>query len=315
MRANKIWAAQVSALAMVLTLAGCGGGSGGGVSSTPTPVPTPSSTPANYTKIVDMSGDRTFQTTGVQFTQRNGFTDPSIQAPGNGVTLAYVQATDSYKLTAPDSTSVTVGPSNVGASEDSNSIQWNKSSVNSSNNGPVYDNVIITAPVVNGVALSYTVVGTWIHADVSAVTRIAVGGAPTIASDMPRSGTATYATTAGGKAYAALPSGTIFTAGTYLLTSSGANFSANFANNSITTSLNLSGTPQGGNGAVRSFGTFNGSGTIASSGPDFNGVLNGTGATGIFAGSFFGPGAREMAYAWYLQAADFSAAGWAAGIK
>ncbi|MEP6868534.1 MAG: hypothetical protein ABJA20_08455 [Novosphingobium sp.] len=96
----------LGSLALVLVLAGCGEG-GGGVASTPTP---PAA--ATYTKIVDMAGDRTFQTGGIQYQTGPGinFTQAQKLAFGSGITVAYTAASDSYRLTAPDSTTVTVTP-------------------------------------------------------------------------------------------------------------------------------------------------------------------------------------------------------------
>jgi hypothetical protein len=286
-----------SALVIGFALAGCEAS----LNSTPTPPPPPA-----YTKIADMTGDRTFETGGVQYaTSTTGISNATAQAFGSGVTIAYTQATDSYRLTAPDSSTVTFDPSNAVAPAAPNTQQWTKVS------GPVRDDLSLTVPTVDGVALSYTVVGAWQHADSStgqALTRLAVGGAPTLAADMPRTGTATYATETGGTA---LRFGTPYALGGH----SSATFSADFARNTVTTSLTLAGTPQPGGTAVTSFGTFNGTGTIASTGPGFTGTFNGGSAIGAFSGAFFGPRALEMAYSWYLNGGDFSAAGTAAGVK
>lgn len=291
----------IAALAMGLPLAGCGGGSGagGGVSSTPTP-------PASYTKIAEMSGDRTFQTAGTQYTVSNaGFTNGSTFAFGGGVTVAYSAGTDSYKLTAPDGSTVTFTPANVATPPFPNSQQWSKP------NGTGQDTLLLIVPTVNGVPLSYTIVGNWGHADTSTgptVFRLAVGGAPTLASDMPRTGSATYSAAAGGSAF---QSGALYS----LNGNTSATFSANFASSSVTTALTLGGTAQP-NGAVTQFGTFNGTGTISSSGPGFTGTLSGAnGVTGAFSGAFFGPQALEMGYDWFMSGGTFSAVGTTTGVK
>lgn len=304
MGANRFWAAQAAALAIAVVLGGCGGGSG--VASTPAPTPTP--TPASYTKIVDMSGDRTFQTAGVQYsTSTAGFNNGTTQSFGSGVTLAYTASTDSYKLTAPDGTSTTFTPSDVVAPSPSapNSQHWTRQ------NASAREDFYLTAPTVNGVALSYTIVGSWQRTTsvpgVSDV-RLAVGGVLTIASDMPRTGSASYAVAVGG---GAAQNGSFYT----LSGNSSGTFSADFASNAVTTSLTLAGTVLPNGTTVTPIGTFNGTGTIGSGGPGFTGTLSGGSTSGIFSGAFFGPQALEMAYDFQLSGGNLSAAGTMTGRK
>ncbi len=302
MRANRIWAAQASALGLAFALAGCGGGDGG-TASTPPPV-----TSGSYTKIADMSGDRTFQTVSLQYNASGtGFTNGATQAFGTGATVAYTEATDTYKLTAPDGSTASFGPADVTAPPPSipNSQQWSKVS------GTKRDQLILAVPTVNGVALSYTIFGSWMTADTAtnqATFHLALGGAPTNAGDMPRTGSANYSAATGG---AAIQGATSYS----LSGNSSATFSANFASNSVSTSLTLGGTSGGAAGPVTQLGTFNGTGTISASGPGFAGTLNGSGATGAFAGAFFGPRAVEMGYNWFVNGPSFSAVGTAVGVK
>lgn len=296
------WGAAVPAIVL---LSACGGGNGvGSVASTPAP-------PPSYTKIADMTGDRTFVTGGIQYNSipNVGFANAVTQAYGNGVSVAYSASTDSYKLTAPDGSTVTFDPSNAQPpTPGSTSQQWAKTS------GTTRDQFVLSVPSVAGVALSYTVIGSWSQIDLTtgrALVRLAVGGAPTLASDMPKTGTATYNTWVGGLVVAsgvAVP---------YSLTAnSTATFSANFATGGISTSLSLAGTPaSGGDMTVTSFGTFNGTGTIASGGPGFTGTLTGTSANGIFSGMFLGPQASEMGYDWALSGANITAVGSVFGKK
>lgn len=311
MIANGKRAAQVSALALALALSGCGGASGGGGGLASTPPPPPA---ASYTKIVDMSGDRTFQTAGVRFVQApsNGVTSPNTLALGNGVKVAYTAASDAYTLTGTDGSTVSFDPTNVVSTTTPNSLRWEKTA------GSVHDSFSLTVPSVDGVALSYTIIGTWSHSDTSSntplqtLTRLAVGGAPTLASDMPRAGTATYSTAVSGLA---LRPGL---APSILANNSSATFSADFANNAVTTSLTLAGTPTLNGTTVTTFGTFSGTGTISTTGPGFSGTLSSpdvADAKGAFAGAFFGPKALEMGYAWYINALNLSIFGNAAGIK
>jgi hypothetical protein len=291
-------------LALGLALAGCGdGGSGGVVSTGPGPT---------YTKVADLKGDHTFQTAGVQYdTGTAGFTNGSTQAFGSGVTVAYTASTDSYKLTAPDNSTVTFGPADAVAPTPStppNTQVWSKANAD----GTVDRLTLIVPTTAQGVPLSYTIVGTWGRTASFAgpgIYRIAIGGAPTLANDMPRTGSATYAVEAGGDA--------VQNGITYNLSgNSSATFSANFASNSVTTTLTLAGTPPLLAGsAVTQFGTFTGTGTISSSGPGFTGQLSGPAVNGAFSGAFFGPKALEMGYGWYLTGGTFSAAGAVTGVK
>jgi len=263
----------------------------------------------SYTKIADMSGDRTFQTVALQYNAGTiaGFTNATTQAFGTGPTVAYTEATDTYKLTAPDGTTASFGPADVTASSSGipNALQWSKVS------GTKRDQLILGVPTVDGVALSYTTFGSWITTDTAtnqSTIHLALGGAPTKAGDMPRTGSANYSAATGG---AAMQGTTSYS----LNGNSSATFSANFASNSVSTSLTLGGSAGTGVGPVTQLGTFNGTGTISTSGPGFAGTLNGSGATGAFAGAFFGPKAVEMGYHWFVNGPNFSAVGTAIGVK
>jgi hypothetical protein len=265
-----------------------------------------------------MSGNRTFQTAGVRVTTGPaGFSDAGIQALGSGVTVAYTASSDSYTLTAPDNTTATFAPSDVVPSAAPNAQVWMKPSVIPSEAPAVEQgSLTLAVPVVNGVPLSYTIFGSWAYRDAGQPrTWLAVGGVPTVASDMPRTGGATYSMAAGGAAFQ--PGAAPITLDGY----STATFSADFAGNSVTTALTLAGQPSTAGPistgpSVIAFGTFSGTGTIAGSGPGFTGTLSGAnGAAGSFSGAFFGPAAREVGYAWFLNGAGFSAVGGAAGVK
>ena len=293
--------ARVTGLPLLALVSACGGGGGGGLAGTPPPPA------ASYTKIVDMTGDRTFQTGGIQYNAGGGFSNASTQAFGSGVTVAYTAASDSYRLTAPDGSTVTFAPSDAQAPPAGTTSQvWVKTS------GTLREQLYLTVPTISGVPLSYTLLGSWGHIDNGVSTfRLAVGGAQTLASDMPKTGTATYSTATSGSAFTSGVTGSLVLAG-----NSTATFSANFGTGAISTSLTLAGTPSiGGGSTVTSLGTFNGTGTIASNGPGFTGTLSGTGATGIFSGAFFGPKALEMGYDWALSGANISAVGSTTGVK
>jgi hypothetical protein len=285
------------ALACALGLGGCGGGDGGGVIST---LP-----PTTYTKIVDMSGNRTFQTAGVQYSTTPGLISGGVaQNFGSGVTVAYTASSDSYQLTAPDGSTSTFGPADLSSAQSSaNTAVYVKSS------GASQDRFVLTMPTSAAIPMSYTVIGTWSRGDpTGSINRVAIGGSPTLAGDMPKTGTATYTIGVGGGANSA---GAAYT----LAGSSTGTFSANFASGTVQATLNLAGTPTIGAGAAQSFGAFSGSGTISSSGTGFSGTLSGTAASGLYSGLFLGPQAVELGFAYYLNGATFSAAGAVIGAK
>jgi hypothetical protein len=299
---EKAWA-PFGALACALLLGACGGGgSGTAMVSTPPPV--------TYTKLADLTGNQTFQTAGVQYntSQTPGFANATTQAFGSGVTVSYTETTDSYRLTAPDGSTVTFDPSNAAPPLPTapNSQVWIKTS------GTQRDQLAIFAPVLNGVPLSYTLLGSWIRMDTAtgqSTVRLAVGGVPTVASDVPRTGSATYSTLVGG---AAVQNGTSYS----LNANSTATFSANFAANSVTTALTLIGAATPAGDQPTNLGTFNGTGTISATGPGITGTLTGAnGVTGAFSGAFFGPRALEVGYDWHMSGGSFSAIGTMTGIK
>jgi len=161
---------------------------------------------------------------------------------------------------------------------------------------------------VNSIPLSYTLMGDW-HFDDGQTTYLIVGGVPTVASDMPKSGTANYAVAVANGA-------TLDSTGSYDLVMGGSTgtFSTNFATGAISTSLHIVGKEDFA-GTIKDFGTLTGTGTIGASSPEFTGALSQGAGTGSFSGSFFGPQALEMGYSWYFQGTGFNSVGMVAGRK
>jgi hypothetical protein len=290
---RRIAAAQVCLLGLLL--AGCGGGSGSGMVSTPPPAPPP--TPATYSTMQQKidGGSYTFQTTGVAYSgSPAGFAGASSFALGSGATIAYNELNDTFTVTAPGGSGVTFTAANLVPSAPG-TVHLNKPS------GASVDDVLITIP------LTYAMITVWNQQTPSRVTgRISIGGSQTQTSDVPKSGSASYAVTVAG---AAQSNGTV-----YNLTSSTGSLSANFAAGTVQTSLTLAGPPDAG-GAVSNFGTFSGTGNLASGGPGFSGTLSGGTSNGIFHGAFFGPQAAEAGYGFVLPGSGFSAAGVVFGAK
>ena len=164
-----------SANALGLLLSGCGGG--GGTASTP---------PPTYTKLADLTGNRTFQSAGAHWTFSPGqLSGLSVQKYGAGVTIAYNASSDSFTLTAPDGVTDTF--SSATSTPPAGFVPPPDGVVLYNNTGGIF--VVPKQPLVNGVALSYTALGGWVHIqnNVPSV-YAAVSGVPTIASDMPRNG-------------------------------------------------------------------------------------------------------------------------------
>lgn len=286
-------------LAAALCLAACGGGSGGGnVASTPTP-PGPSSYPTMATLV---NGSYSFPTVGVTYTATsNSLGGGSTYNLNAGGSISYNAGSDTFTITGPTS-----GPS-AGASQSFTGQNLVDSGSPATVKlvkpvGTTQDELTITVP------LTYAMLTIWNRIDFAGGTstgRISFGGSQTQAADVPRTGSATYSVATGGAARVG--------ATTYNLVNSTATFSANFASNSVQTSLSLGGVTTPG-GAVTNFGTFNGTGTIMSTGPSFSGTFAGN-ATGVFSGAFFGPQAAEVGYGYVLNGTNFGAAGAVFGAK
>ena len=128
-----------------------------------------------------------------------------------------------------------------------------------------------------------------------------------MASDMPKTGSASYNVDGGGNIFS---NGVGYNS----TTTSTFTFSANFGTGGLTTSLHLLGAVPGGS-TITDFGTANGTGAITAGTAAFNGSLSMNSNAGAFTGSFFGPQASEMAYDWYLSGQNFTAFGAILGIK
>lgn len=286
-----------------LALAGCG--DGGGVASTPPPP-----TYQTLQQIASQGGNSNFSTSGVQINATPSTSSASSNPYGSGVMVAYNASSQTYTLTAPDGTTASFSPNNLySAATTANSVQYIKST--GSGSSEVEDNLTLGTASVNGVALSYTMFGEWIHINASGLSVwLATGGVPTLASDMPKTGTATYSVAVnggaqlGGQDYSVQP------------TNSSGTFSANFGAGTVATSLTLGGTPTvAGVGTATTFGTFNGTGTITTGGPGFTGTFSVGSNPSVFTGNFNGPQAAEVGYSWAINTGNFSASGITVGKK
>lgn len=268
-------------LSLATLLASCGGGDGGGMASTPPPV--------TYKTLAELTGDQTFQSGGITGVPVGPeLRNESTLAFGQGVEIKYFAATDTYNLNNGSGLVVEFTPANV-TQENDTTVTWQKPSGNGN-----LDVLSISSPSVNGVKLSYTLLGNWTHFQPGAERSYGlVGGVPTQASDVPRSGSATYSTQVVGLA---ARNGQPY----ILFGESTGTFSANFGSNSVNTSLALAGKLPGSS-TVTQIGNYDGTGTISSSGPGFTGTLSGSNASGAFSGAFFGPRGVEAGYTFFLN--------------
>jgi hypothetical protein len=219
--------------------------------------------------------------------------------------VAYTASTDSYLLTAPDGTTANFTPADFKPNQSAPIVP--NVAIYQQSNGSNFDSLRLAVPTVNGVALSYVTTGNWNHqVSGNATTYLAIGGAPTVASDLPRSGTANYSVSVGGTVI--VPNGTGGITPNPLTGPATGTFSANFATGGITNSLHLVST------TGTDFGTFSGTGTITSGSSAFTGTFAGT-STSTFAGSFYGPQAAEMGMSYFIGTPTFNSVGVVTGIK
>jgi hypothetical protein len=292
-----------SALAgIVFTLSACGG-SGGGVESTPPPPPPPP--PATYVKIDDITGTQVFQTASIKYTAQAGnFQNFESANFGAGSTITYNASNDSFIITPAGGTAVTFTQANI---DPATTIPPSQVGFVNGPNRLFY----ITPTTAAGVALSYTRLGafTTVGTNGAVNVELLVGGVPTVATDMPTTGTANYTVGIGGSANLG---GTSYS----LLNNSTATFSANFATGAINMGFALGGKNTPASPRV-DLGTATGSGVLSSGSPGFSGFFtSGTNVTsGFFNGSFFGPKAAEVGFNFQLNGPNFTAVGQGAGTK
>jgi hypothetical protein len=248
----------------------------------------------NYTAFKDLTGVNALKTGGLRYTFGPlagggfGFSTTAVEPFGSGVAATYDASSGNITYQTVGGTSVTfTAADEVLGQSTPQSRQFFKPNPA----GGVFGGSLST-PSVNTVPLTYTRFGTFFTTGSVAPLdgHAFVLGVPTLARDMPKRGTATYATSVGGTAFAASAPFPM------QLTGSTASFSANFARGTITTGLNLIGTPVNG-GAAMALDTLSGVGSISSTKPGFAGLFTGTGTVkGNFSGAFFGPKAVEFGY-------------------
>jgi hypothetical protein len=286
--------------AAFLSLCACGGAG----TSAPAPIAAPPPPPAPIVySTLPLSQAATFST----ITSRNVFTgEPGfgfvtfgtagVSERTDAVTITYDPGSHSYTLTDGAITQ-TLGPADrLGTTGEA----YTKSAGNAFDGLTIGGNVAGTSAT-SPIQLTYLSYGLWSHSQSSGGEKrrtFFLIGYPTVLSDMPRTGSASYT--------AAVTSGTMVGvqgngAGTFELSVGGtATFDANFASGTVATGLTLSHSDLGSEIPV---GTFAGTGIIAGGTSQFFGTLTSTDSpfSGSFNGGFFGPQAQEMGYGFFLS--------------
>lgn len=284
---------------MAAQLSGCGGG---GVTSTPPP-PAPPPVPAPPPPPpppFPMSATTSYQSiTGVS-TYSGSYVPVSLSNPtaqvlsvgvngrGDQPVISYNSATGTYSLQSPSMQVSLTSADRVATAEYAHGFSRTSGTV--TDEVALFGNALTPAPAASApLTLTYSSFGFWRHSDTAAnltTQTFFLYGEPTGAANMPRTGSATYQGTATGLVMTGgpgFPDRSSF-AGT-------ATLAADFAANTLSTSLNLG-----------SHGTYSGNATIAAD--QFNGPLTATYAnfvTGQFTGGFFGPNAAEAGYTFYFR--------------
>jgi len=313
-------AAGVSLTAICLVLAACGKSD---VDSTPDPTPTPTTSPTptatpTYLTMAQVNatgGDKYYNPAGVKWQTLGPATGATAFLPSNVITFEYLATGNTYRVTrAVPTPSPTPSPlpSPIAVEFPAGSgTTIGQTTTFVKTNGTATDTLKLITPRQAGIDLTYTRFLAFDHDDTGTADDLhyrTAYGVLTYVGDVPRTGTASYFTTV---------LGTATRGGTdYVLDGdSTGTFSVNFAGaaDQVTTTLNLNGRQDSASPAV-SFGTLNGTGSIAGIG--FAGNLTATaGGSGQFGGAFFGPQAAEYGYSWLFSGTDFTAEGFAGGKK
>lgn len=304
------------AVAACLLTCGCGGGGGSGLV-----VGTPS-TPS-YDSFVGLNKNVTLQTTSTAVSfdgnTMNGIRADTItrDAKGGfgegGITISYDAPSQTY--TIHDGTNaISFGPADKNPSGPGPTQSPFESYFHTDGRGTLVDTIkayragsastqfpqLSYATFMVADRAAYTPVGGIADANYKARVIYAIGGFETVRSDLPKTGTASYASYVTGVAVGPLQEHPVD--GTVSIT-------ADFGNASVSTALSLK---SGGQG----IGDFNGVAPIDSGTSRFKGDLTANGATqGSFSGSFFGPQAAEVGYTYRVQTSIGTVDGGAVGKK
>ncbi len=328
----------IASTAVVLVVAGCSGGDDG---ATPTPTPTPSSSVTPTPSPISYSSLPIAATSAAEFFTVSAATSYTGDASAGPVTLG-AAGTDAFSnrvrlalqgaLTSTTTTELVVRENTEESRLKGEDLLTPPLPAN-----PEYVLRDITAPTTPGgfsqldllnntvsgqvtsdTALALTRVsyaGWWRGDSTAGAKRITYGvfGYPTVPSDMPTTGTATYTVRIAGRSVIAPAAG----ASPVDKLGGTATLSINYATGLVTLTLNLERITSGGNVA---YGTFTGTGAIPVGSNQFTGSF-GPGSTvgGTFQGLAYGPQGAEVGISFAISgtvaAGDSRAVGVVVGKK
>jgi hypothetical protein len=294
----------VALLAGVALLHGCGdggngsGGSGSPIAGSPTPSPSPSPSPTpsptptpTYTAYANLTGDQHFKTACAGL-QSNGSLPTALPATefGNGATLDYAAATQTYTVSANGATD-TFGPADIDTSAPAGVGAYKKVLPTGT------DRLSFSGSPLSGITFDYTRFFQWTTTQALGnrpVQMFCVFGVPTLVNDVPPVTSVTFPSVKMiGTAYTGTGPG-----GLYSLQHSVATFSVNLVTGKVDAALTLIGTPSSGGGADITIATIEGIGDIDPTTGGFYGqwTTASRGIVGNFGGRFFGPQGKEFAF-------------------
>lgn len=311
----------IASTAVVLVVAGCSGGDDG---ATPTPTPTPTSTvtptpsPISYSSLpiaANTAGE--FFTVSAATSYTGDVTGPvTLGAAGTDAFSNRVRLALQGTLTSTSTTELVVRENAEESRLKGEDLLTPPLPAN-----PEYVLRDITAPtnpggfsqldllnntvsgqVTSDTALALTRVsyaGWWRGDSTAGAKRITYGvyGYPTVISDMPTTGTATYTVRIAGRSVIAPAAG----ASPVDKLGGTATLSINYATGLVTLTLNLERVTTGGNVA---YGTFTGTGAIPVGSNQFTGSFGpGSTAGGTFQGLAYGPQAGEIGISFAISGA------------
>ncbi|MDB6150301.1 MAG: Transferrin binding protein-like solute binding protein [Chthoniobacter sp.] len=278
---------------MIALLSGCGGGGGSSSAVNPIPAPPPQQRNASLT---DLKVDDLFDATAtvLNFTVAKGSGAATVKSDGTqGYTLAntdvrYDAATRGYSLRLGSSATA---PSFNEMQRDAGSSNAVLSTYARVSGATTEDFVLFNpGPANTKLALTYTSYGAYQSmtdrgTNLEVVSAFFAFGVRTAASDLPRSGSATYNTLIDGQF--------VNSSGVYALSGSSA-FSADFDTSKISYTIVPVGTHIL-NGSTLSFGRFSGPGSIDTATASFQsaGLVFGPYVVSL-SGFFYGPAAAEI---------------------
>lgn len=304
----------VGSAALSLALSGCGGG---GSTPTPTPTPTPTSTatptptPASYatfpltansefatvTGFTSFTGDLTAGpvTLGASGTE-TGTTRFRVAVLADPTTASSTtpqvvhENTEETRFVAADLTAGTPPATSVNEFV----FKFTGSTAGQYSTAEFLNNTV-SGKVTTDAALALTRVSYtgWVRADsTTGQTRITYGawGYPTVSSDMPTTGSATYTAKIAGRAVGVVGAGT----GTMSRLGGTVTVTVNFASGLVTVTANVTTVDSGG--VETPYGTYTGNGAFGSGSTQFTGSFGPSSPIpGTFAGAFFGSQGEQIA--------------------